>query len=115
VKASVPFEPQILKSIAANVESNEFSNVFFATRYRSILRRSFNQAGFPIAREIEGRRWLRLRKPKIGERRDIRSAKPMRGPILISCPPTCILWSLRPIDFHSELIALLGPFVESEN
>jgi hypothetical protein len=39
----------------------------------------------------------------------------MRGSILISCPPTCILWSLRPIDFHSEFIALLGPFVESEN
>jgi len=34
---------------------------------------------------------------------------------LIHCPPTCVLWSLRPIDFHSELIALLGSFVESAN
>ena len=39
----------------------------------------------------------------------------MCGPILINCPPTCIFWSLRPIDFHSELIASLGAFVESEN
>ena len=81
----------------------------------SRLRWPFNQAALPITREIKARRRLRFGKPEIGEGRDIRSTEPVRLSGLIHCPPTCVLWSLRPIDFHSELIALLGSFVESAN
>jgi hypothetical protein len=34
--------------------------------------------------------------------------------ILIHCPPTCVLRSLGPIDFHIELITSVSAFVESQ-